>query len=288
MPRPANVRNTMAAPADDDHVEASDSFAMRATPRYSSAAPTTMTAPTMRTAVIKPSTSMREPRKVVAANARKPSASTIDAMLTKRPIVAVVSPGRVGSTWRKSSIAAISSGVIEDMSLEPIAAISSGVIEDMSSPAAAVAASSTVKEKLPSIGWLSPARTLQPTPTTPPFSAGSNASTKTLPSAVVTEVGSRTCPVGSSTTNPSPASSETPVNRRVISSTGSATTAPFDGSDPAKLVWADTAVAPITTPNVATPTPTSVATKPRRSACGRAFGFPGADMAAKPTTRCSG
>ena len=130
---------------------------------------------------------------------------------------------------------AIASGDIDDSLLEFVTAASSGSATEASAPTAA-AAPPAVNEKLPSMGWASPARTLHRTPTTPPASAGSNVRRNTLPSSEVTDDGWRTWPVGSSTTKPSPASVETPVNSIVIVSTGSPTTAPSAGSEPTKLV----------------------------------------------------
>ena len=305
---PEAARKAAAPPVDDDQAEVRESPANRVTPTYSVAAPTTMATPRMRTPLINDMISSSGPRSVVAANTSAPIASTMDAMLTSRPNRAIDSPERDSSTCRKSSIAAISAAVIEDMSLDPIAAscwgvmspmaaISSGVIDDMSptgavvttgGAAAAAAWLPMLNAKLPAIGWASPARTLHLTPTWPDDSAGSNASLNTLPSSVVTDDGSRICPVWSRTTNPSPASVETLVNSINISLTASGTTDPFDGVDPTKAVWALTGLPPTMSPNADKATPTSVPTMTRRNTRGPTTGCGVAAMAPHPTTRCRG
>jgi hypothetical protein len=190
--------------------------------------------------------SVESPRRVVAAKAIPPMAIAIPAKLKSRPIVACDSPGRAESTARNSSIDIISSIDIEpsalicDMSELLVAVVLTSIVVagTVADVAPAGDGAETVNENTPSIGWASGARTLHFTPISPPASGGSKVSVKTLLSRLDTAMGARTWPLASRMTNPSPASSDSPVKTNVTRVIGSVTTSPFDGVEPAKSVCA--------------------------------------------------
>ena len=104
----------------------------------------------------------------------------------------------------------------------------------------------TVKLKLPSIGCASGAATIQRTPTTPSARGSSNRSVQVRLSLLTISSGVRMTPLGSSTTNPSPAGVASPANVSDISDTASSMVSPSAGEDDSNPVWAAAGIASIT------------------------------------------
>ena len=311
MAIPAMSRIVVAAPAEVDHADGSASPAIRATPTYSMAAPSARTAPVTRTPRSSQPISPAGPRKVVNATAMPPRASTVASSVTVRPMPAVVSPGRESSTSRNAAMSMAAPVVVDEeppassmpamSALVSVGALS-GTGTVVGAPAAVVPGAASagtevpvvvsgadvagvppaVNEKLPSIGCESPARTLQRTPISPPLRAGSKLSVNVLASSLTTESGRRNSPSVSSTTKPSPASVDSPVNSSTIWLTGPSTTSPFAGFDPTKSVCAEAGVAP---PSSATVHASSTANSNRRSAARREQ-LAGSDMTLQATTPC--